>query len=1343
MLVRGFIWVMVGVGFLFADRLQAEELVCARVKIEIRQELTLERQGFDAHMRIVNGLSHVTLEDAAVEVLFTDAEGKPVKATSDPNDTSALFFIRLSSLENIGDVSGTGRVNPETTADIHWLIVPAPGAAKGLESGTLYYVGARLTYTIGGELKKTEVSPDYIFVKPMPTIALDYFLPSDVYGDDPLTAEIEPIVPFALGVRAKNNGSGTARNLRIDSAQPRIVENAQGLLIGFSIEGSEVNGSPATNSLQVALGDIAPNRCANARWIMSCTLSGKFVDFQAVFSHADELGGQLTSLITQAATHFLVRDVLVDLPGRDGVRDFLAADGDVLRVYESEGIDTVAVDQSAAAALTLNGLSANLIAPPTAGFFHVRLTDPFAGTKVLGEVVRTDGKRVKPENAWLSKTFVKGAGWQYFLHLFDANTPGGYTLLFAEPTAGAQAPVLQPVSDRVVVEGEALGFLVQASDPNGTVPYLSAAPLPAGATFTDRKNGSGVFDWKTAPGQAGRYEITFTATDGKLSASRRAAITVRRADDTDGDGMNDAWELAHFGTLARDGSGDFDMDGVSDRDEFLAGTDPAKADAPPVPVIAAPLPGARVPVPKPTLTVEPSLDPDGDPVLYRFELYADEALTELVSQSQAQAGPAWQVPQQLVENRWYTWRVRAADGYSASLWAYGRFFVDAVNEPPGPPRVSRPADGTEVGVLRPLFEVTNSGDPDEDALGYRFEIYADPAGSLPVSAWEGLPAGKLVLTFWRPGAPLADQTRYHWRAVVTDPHGLAGATALTAVRVAADNHAPPRPEPLTPAAGGVVAVTALELAAAAAADSDGDLVACLFEVDTVATFDSPALRRSEMIHATANTTTWPIGGLSDHTRYFWRVKSSDGLAESPWSLSEFFVNRVNDAPGVPAIRNPGPGAWVETLTPVLELAARPNPDRDAVAFRFEVYADAALTERVAEGTTDGQGWTVAPALADRTRYFWRARAEDEWGAKSAWSPAAAFVTRENPVDDPPAITILSPSAPIATRATRIAIAWTDADPDSNAEISLYFDTNGQGADGVLIQDGLREDPDGSADSFTWDTAALPDGTYYIYAVITDGTTTRVAYAPAAITIDRTPPAVAALPAGGSFTAAQSVRLSATEPAEIYYTLDGSLPSEDSELYAGALTLARSATLRFMALDAAGNRSPTVTETYVIAPQTNQAPLADAGSDFSIHLGETAELDGTGSRDPDGGPQPLSFSWRFLELPAQSTLTDADLRDAGAAAAHFVPDAAGDYVLELAVDDGRDISRAEVVVTCLGYKPGDLNHDGKIDMGDYLLFKASLGKCSGQAGFNAEADYDGDGCVTLSDYRIWYGHYRNQ
>ncbi len=973
----------------------------------------------------------------------------------------------------------------------------------------------------------------------------------------------------------------------------------------------------------------------------------------------------------------------------------------------------------------------------------MRLTDPFAGTKVLGEVLRTDGKRVKPENAWLSKTFVKGAGWQYFVNLFDANTPGGYTLLFAEPSANPQAPVLQLVADRVVVEGEAVGFLVQASDPNGTVPGLSAAPLPVGAKFTDQKNGSGVFDWKTAVGQAGRYEITFTATDGKLSATRRAAITVRSADDTDGDGLSDAWELAHFGTLGRDGSGDFDLDGVSDKDEFLAGTNPAEAGAPAVPVIAFPLPGAKVSVTRPQLTVAPAADPDGDPVLYRFELYTDEGMTDLLAQSQGQSDIIWQVPQELSENRWYHWRVRASDGYSASLWTYGRFFVNAENEPPGAPHISWPADGTEVGVLRPLFEVTHSRDPDEDMLSCTFEIYADPAGSLLVAASAALAPGKNGVTAWRPPTPLADQAEYFWRAVVTDPGGLSSAAPLAAVWVGTANHAPLRPELHFPAAGEEVAATALELAVQNAADPEGDLVTYRFELDTVATFDSPALRRSDVIHAGAQSTAWPISGLSDNTRYFWRVKSSDGLAESPWSVSEFFVNTANDAPGVPAMRNPGAGAWVDTLTPSLDVLAGPNPDRDSVFHTFEVYADAALKELVATDTTDGLAWTVTPALADRTRYYWRVRAEDEWGAKSAWTQVSSFVTDDDRIDDPPSITLLSPAEDIVTRAARIEIAWVDTDPDSDAEISLYYAADRQGTGGTLIAAGLSEDPDGIEDGFTWDTSALPDGTYFLYAVIADGATSRVAHAPGAVRIDRTPPTAKAAPAGGSYTSAQNIVLSAGEPAAIYYTLDGSPPTEDCELYSGTVFLGSSATLRFFAVDAAGNRSPEASEIYVIVPQTNQAPVADAGADFSVLLGETADLDGHGSHDPDNGPQPLTYSWRFVGLPAQSGLEDADIEAADTPDAYFVPDAAGDYVLELTVGDGRDFSLAQVAVTCLAHKPGDLNHDGKIDAADYAVFKASLGKCSGQNGFNAEADYDGDGCVTLSDYRIWYGYYRNQ
>ncbi|MDD4273674.1 MAG: MopE-related protein [Desulfobacter postgatei] len=57
-------------------------------------------------------------------------------------------------------------------------------------------------------------------------------------------------------------------------------------------------------------------------------------------------------------------------------------------------------------------------------------------------------------------------------------------------------------------------------------------------------------------------------------------------------------------------------------------------------------------------------------------------------------------------------------------------------------------------------------------------------------------------------------------------------------------------------------------------------------------------------------------------------------------------------------------------------------------------------------------------------------------------------------------------------------------------------------------------------------------------------------------------------------------------------------------------------------------------------------------------------------------------------------------------------------------------------------PGDLTGDGVLNADDYTAFRSSLGKCSGDKGYIADADYDGDGCITYADYRIWYGYYRN-
>ncbi|MDB6080065.1 MAG: hypothetical protein JWO82_3812, partial [Akkermansiaceae bacterium] len=57
----------------------------------------------------------------------------------------------------------------------------------------------------------------------------------------------------------------------------------------------------------------------------------------------------------------------------------------------------------------------------------------------------------------------------------------------------------------------------------------------------------------------------------------RFGATSSGVADTDGDGMDDAWEIAKFGDLTQTGTGDFDKDGVNNLTEFAFNGDPKSA----------------------------------------------------------------------------------------------------------------------------------------------------------------------------------------------------------------------------------------------------------------------------------------------------------------------------------------------------------------------------------------------------------------------------------------------------------------------------------------------------------------------------------------------------------------------------------------------------------------------------------------------------------------------------------------------------------------------------------------------------------------------------------------------
>lgn len=410
----------------------APKSACAEVKLIIPQKLSFERQSFDARLVINNGLSNASIENVRIDLTFTDNNDNAVVATTDPNTNEAQFFYRIDSMTGIKNIEGNGSVSPNTSGQINWLIIPTIGAANKTTSGAIYHVGATVTYTLNGVETKVDVTPDYIIVKPLPELILDYFLPKEVYSDDPFTPETEESIPFTLGVSIKNNGLGEAKNTKIDSADVRIKENKAGLLIDFNIWSSYVNDEAVNKSLLLNFGNIAPQETKVGRWIMTTSLSGFFTEFEAHFTHADDLGGTLTSLIKEINTHTLVKDVKVELAGRDNIRDFLAYDGDVLRLYESEGINTIVSDISASAQLnTVAGVS-QLSLAATEGFFFAKIRDPWQGKGHNIKVARYDGSLLLTENAWLSKERNEDLSWSYYINIFDANAEGIYTLIYEQ-----------------------------------------------------------------------------------------------------------------------------------------------------------------------------------------------------------------------------------------------------------------------------------------------------------------------------------------------------------------------------------------------------------------------------------------------------------------------------------------------------------------------------------------------------------------------------------------------------------------------------------------------------------------------------------------------------------------------------------------------------------------------------------------------------------------------------------------------------------------------------------------------------------------------------------------------
>jgi hypothetical protein len=212
-------------------------------------------------------------------------------------------------------------------------------------------------------------------------------------------------------------------------------------------------------------------------------------------------------------------------------------------------------------------------------------------------------------------------------------------------------------------------------------------------------------------------------------------------------------------------------------------------------------------------------------------------------------------------------------------------------------------------------------------------------------------------------------------------------------------------------------------------------------------------------------------------------------------------------------------------------------------------------------------------------------------------------------------------------------------------------------------------------------------------------------------------------------AAVSTSSGAEAPVKLAMTFDGTGSADaDGDALSYRWTLASRPDGSAAALDASAgpmvNLTPDVPGDFVVTLVVNDgkvdssptsatlravnvAPVANAGFDRSLQIGETGVLDGSASSDLNGDA--LTYAWSVTARPSGSAAT---VTDATQAFARFVPDVAGDYTFGLVVNDGalasaQDSVRLTAVASGSNRAPtADAGIDQNVPMGTVVALDGS-------------------------------------
>lgn len=332
---------------------------------------------------------------------------------------------------------------------------------------------------------------------------------------------------------------------------------------------------------------------------------------------------------------------------------------------------------------------------------------------------------------------------------------------------------------------------------------------------------------------------------------------------------------------------------------------------------------------------------------------------------------------------------------SLRFWLRG----DKVTQEPAIPTLASPANSATEITTNPIM-IWN---PSANAVTYALQVsLADDFSSFVVNQSNIRGTSIQVIG-------LSTNTQHYWRVNATNPIGTSDwSTTWSFTTISAAPAVPVLQSPATGATG-IARDPDLTWNAAIGADT------YTLQVSVNQDLSTPVIDQSDI-----TGTSFPASGLTNNTKYYWRVNATNTIGTSSWSEVWDFTTIVA-IPAAPTLLSPADGATGISIDTTLAWNASTN----ATTYTLQVSLTPAFSSFVVNQSNISATSYEVTGLSNNQQYYWRVNASNA-GGTSAWSSTWHFTTI---VAIPAAPTLSSPAdgeTGVSTDPTLVWNAPTDA-----------------------------------------------------------------------------------------------------------------------------------------------------------------------------------------------------------------------------------------------------------------------------------------------------------------------------